>query len=63
MRDRINVSYAAEFPAPYWIASVELEEGPHLLARYDGEIASENAGKTVVASVTEGRLLFRLVAD
>lgn len=59
----VSVSYAPELPAPYVIASVELEEGPHLLARFDGRAESENVGEDVVADFTDGGLLFRRSAD
>lgn len=54
----ISVSYAPELPAPFLIASVQLEEGPHLLARYDGSMESAHEGKEVVAIIKGGELRF-----
>lgn len=58
----MSVSYAVELPAPFLIASVELEEGPHLLAPYDGDWESEHGGQSVVAHFEQGGLRFRAVA-
>jgi uncharacterized OB-fold protein len=57
----MSVSYALELPAPFLIASVELEEGPHLLAPYDGVLESAHGGQPIVAHIEEGGLRFRPV--
>lgn len=54
----ISVSYSVELPAPFLIASVQLDEGPHLLARYDGILESSHGGQQVVAQITQGELRF-----
>lgn len=60
----MSVSYTLERPAPYLIASVELEEGPHLLAPYkNGVMESADAGQPVVAHFEAGGLCFRPVAS
>jgi uncharacterized OB-fold protein len=58
----ISVSYTLELPAPFLIASVELEEGPHLLAPYDGVMESADGGQPIVAHFEAGGLRFRPVA-
>jgi hypothetical protein len=57
----MSVSYTLELPAPFLIASVELEEGPHLLAPYDDDMESANVGKPIVAHFEKGGLRFRPV--
>jgi uncharacterized OB-fold protein len=58
----MSVSYTLELPAPFLIASVELEEGPHLLAPYDGVMESADGGQPIVAHFEKGGLRFRPVA-
>ncbi len=58
----ISVSYTLELPAPFLIASVELDEGPHLLAPYDGVMESADGGQPIVAHFEQGGLRFRPVA-
>jgi uncharacterized OB-fold protein len=57
----MSVSYSREFIAPYKIASVELDEGPHLLAQYDGPGEDLNLEGDVVANISGGRLVFRSI--
>jgi uncharacterized OB-fold protein len=57
----MSVSYTLELPAPFLIASVELEEGPHLLAPYDGVMESADGGQPIVAHFEQGGLRFRPV--
>lgn len=58
----MSVSYTLELPAPFLIASVKLEEGPHLLAHYDGVMESADGGQPIVAHFEQGGLRFRPVA-
>lgn len=55
----MSVSYTAGLPAPFLIASVQLEEGPHLLAPYDDDMESANGGQSIVAHFERGGLRFR----
>lgn len=55
----ISVSYLTEFPAPYRIAFVALEEGPHLLGSYESARDLNPPGQEVVAHISGGRLVFR----
>lgn len=55
----IMVSYVAEIPAPYSLASVELEEGPHIIARYKGESRRDDDKGEVRAEVVDGELYFK----
>lgn len=55
----MSVSYSAERPAPYVIGSVKLVEGPHILARFEGDLESAYAGREVVAEFVERGLRFR----
>lgn len=57
----ISVSHTLELPAPFLIVSVELEEGPHLLAPYDGVMESADGGQPIVAQFEAGGLRFRPV--
>lgn len=57
----MSVSYTPKLPAPFLIASVELEEGPHLLAPYDGIMESADGGQPIVAHFEAGGLRFRPV--
>lgn len=58
----ISVSYTPSLPAPFLIASVKLEEGPHLLAPYYGIWESTYGGQSVVACFEDGGFHFRSVA-
>lgn len=55
----INVSYLVDYPAPYRIAFVELDEGPHLLGRYESDHDSDPPDQRVRAEFSGGSLLFR----
>ena len=54
----VMVSYGPEIPAPYSLVSVELEEGPHIIARYTGSPESSHDGAVVRAEFVAGQLLF-----
>lgn len=56
----ISVSYDTDHLVPYRIASVALDEGPHLMARYeeDERIATDGQHR-VIASARDGCLCFR----
>tara|TARA_R110000787_G_scaffold62077_2_gene140519 strand:+ start:4377 stop:4751 length:375 start_codon:yes stop_codon:yes gene_type:complete len=58
----MSVSYTLELPAPFLIASVKLQEGPHLLAPYIGLWESTHGGQSVVAHFKNGSFHFRPVA-
>jgi uncharacterized OB-fold protein len=58
----MSVSYTLELPAPFLIASVKLEEGPHLLAPYIGFWESAYGGQPVAAQFENGGFHFRSVA-
>lgn len=55
----MSVSYSPELTAPFLIASVKLQEGPHLLAPYIGFWESAYGGQAVVACFEEGKFHFR----
>lgn len=58
----MSVSYTLDLPAPFLIASVKLQEGPHLLAPYNGIWESAHGGQSVVACIEDGRIHFQPVA-
>jgi uncharacterized OB-fold protein len=55
----IGFSYFADYPAPYRIAFVRLEEGPHLLGPYESDSDCDPDDQRVRAEFSGGRLLFR----
>jgi len=55
----IMISYVAEIPAPYLLASVELEEGPHIIARYKGASRRDDDKGEVRAEFVDGELYFK----
>lgn len=57
----MSISYTINLPAPFLIASVRLEEGPHLLAPYNGYMESVHGEQSVVAEIANSRLSFRPV--
>lgn len=54
----MSVSYSPVLPAPFLLASIELREGPHIIARYKSGMESEHAGGPVVAVIENGQLRF-----
>lgn len=54
----VMVSYVPERPAPYHLASIELEEGPHIIARYKASLGRDDDTVQVEAQFAGGQLYF-----
>ncbi|MGX7927218.1 Zn-ribbon domain-containing OB-fold protein [Tsuneonella sp. HG094] len=57
----VTASFIPEHPAPYLLASIELDEGPHIIARYQGAPANEDGKTDVKAQFFDGQLLFAAI--
>lgn len=54
----VMVSYIPEVPARYMLASVELEEGPHIIARYEAASGRDDGTVELKARFSGGTLSF-----